>query len=151
MTPTDLLDDKRHPQRAGHGEHSSNHREEHAGHTDHSDHESLFRRRFWICLILSALVLIYSPTIQNWLGFSAPAFPGDQWITPLFAFIVFLVGGLPFIKMAVPELRKRQVMHHIGSPLQFDWRGADASGPGRAPSKGRIGGRNNPILIHRDL
>ncbi len=46
--------------------------------------------------------------IQQWLGFSMPAFPGDQWVAPLFSAVVFFYGGLPFIQMAVPEIRKRQ-------------------------------------------
>ena len=37
-----------------------------------------------------------------------PAFPGSQWIAPLFSVIVFVYGGLPFLQMAVPELRNRQ-------------------------------------------
>ena len=37
-----------------------------------------------------------------------PAFPGSQWIAPLFSVIVFLYGGVPFLQMAVPELRNRQ-------------------------------------------
>ena len=83
--------------------------DEHAGHgVDHSGHEKIFRNRFWISLILSIPVLLYSPSIQSWLGFSAPAFPGSQWVSPIFATIVFIVGGIPFIKMAVPEIRKRK-------------------------------------------
>jgi Cu2+-exporting ATPase len=66
----------------------------------------MFRRRFWISLLLSVPVLLYSPTLQGWLGFSMPVFSGSQWITPVFATIVFVYGGIPFLKMAWPELRK---------------------------------------------
>jgi P-type Cu2+ transporter len=81
---------------------------EQGGHVDHSGHEDLFRRRFWICLALSIPVLAYSPSIQNWLGFQTPAFPLSEWIAPVFATVVFAVGGLPFLRMAAPELRDRQ-------------------------------------------
>ncbi len=37
-----------------------------------------------------------------------PEFPGSQWITPVFATIVFIVGGIPFIKMAIPEVKTRK-------------------------------------------
>ena len=37
-----------------------------------------------------------------------PAFPGSDWITPVFAIIIFFYGGMPFLQMAVPELRNRQ-------------------------------------------
>ena len=80
----------------------------HAEHVDHTGHEEMFSRRFWISLILSIPVLLYSPMIQEWLGFSMPTFPGSQWITPVFSVIIFAYGGLPFLQMAVPELRNRQ-------------------------------------------
>ncbi len=78
------------------------------GHMDHSGHEQIFRQRFWISLLLSIPVLLYSPSIQSWLGFGMPEFIGSRWITPLFSFIVFLYGGVPFLQMAIPELRNRQ-------------------------------------------
>jgi Cu2+-exporting ATPase len=87
-----------------HGGHEGNHK----AHVDHTGHEQMFRRRFWISLVLSIPVLVYSPTLQEWLGYTAPAFPGSDWITPAFALIVFLYGGLPFLQMAVPELRNRK-------------------------------------------
>jgi Cu2+-exporting ATPase len=81
---------------------------DHKAHVDHTGHEQMFRRRFWISLVLSIPVLLYSPTLQDWLGFSMPTFPGSQWVTPIFSVIVFLYGGVPFLQMAVPELRNRQ-------------------------------------------
>ncbi|MGD8737481.1 MAG: heavy metal translocating P-type ATPase, partial [Anaerolineae bacterium] len=68
----------------------------------------MFRRRFWISLVLSIPVLVFSPTLQGWLGYTIPDFPGSEWITPVFAIIVFLYGGIPFLQMAVPELRNRK-------------------------------------------
>jgi Cu2+-exporting ATPase len=79
-----------------------------ASHVDHTGHERMFRRRFWICLLLSIPVLAYSPALQQWLGFTAPAFPGSQWIPPVFTVIIFAYGGVPFLRMALPELRKRR-------------------------------------------
>jgi Cu2+-exporting ATPase len=81
---------------------------DHKAHVDHTGHEQMFRKRFWISLVLSIPVLLYSPTLQDWLGFSMPTFPGSQWVTPVFSVIVFLYGGVPFLQMAVPELRNRQ-------------------------------------------
>jgi Cu2+-exporting ATPase len=80
----------------------------HEAHTDHTGHEQMFRQKFWISLLLSLPVLIFSSSIQGWLGYSVPPFIGSQWITPVFAVIVFLYGGVPFLKMAVPELKNRQ-------------------------------------------
>jgi Cu2+-exporting ATPase len=92
---------------------------EHAGHgaasgaarthrVDHTGHEQLFRRRFWVSLLLSIPVILFSPFVQRTLGFRMPEFPGSPNITPLFAVIVFAYGGVPFLQMAVPEVRNRR-------------------------------------------
>jgi Cu2+-exporting ATPase len=91
---------------AGHKEHAAGHGE-HA-HVDHTGHEAMFRHRFWVCLLLSIPVLLYSPHIQEWLGFTMPALFGSQWIVPVFSVIVFAYGGIPFLQMAVPEICNRQ-------------------------------------------
>ncbi|MEO8397456.1 MAG: heavy metal translocating P-type ATPase, partial [Chloroflexota bacterium] len=52
----------------------------HGAHADHSGHEQMFRRRFWVCLVLTIPVLLFSPLIQEWLGFHMPEFPGSPWI-----------------------------------------------------------------------
>lgn len=89
-------------------QHSSN-EHDHSGHgTDHSGHEIMFRNRFWVSLLLSIPVILYSPSIQSWLNFTMPEFTGSQWISPIFSVVVFIYGGIPFIKMAMPEIRNRQ-------------------------------------------
>ncbi len=97
----------RHAERASHGM-SQTQSGAHAGHLDHSGHEDMFRKRFWISLLLSIPVLLYTPMLQMWFGFMMPEFAGNQWVMPLFAVIVFVYGGVPFIQMAVPEIRNRQ-------------------------------------------
>src|SRR6056297_666617 len=85
----------------GHGKDGHDHEN-----NDHAGHEQMFRRRFWICLVLSVPVLLTSDTLQGWLGFGLPDFPGDEAIGPVFSTIVFIVGGLPFLKMALSELKE---------------------------------------------
>src|SRR6266540_806847 len=81
----------------------------HAGHgTDHTGHEQMFRTRFWWSLLLTIPVLLYSGMVQMWLGFTPPAFTFSQWIPFVFSLIVFAYGGIPFLQMAVPELRERK-------------------------------------------
>jgi Cu2+-exporting ATPase len=92
-----------HQSQGGQASHSA-----HTAHVDHTGHERLFRQRFFISVVISIPVLVFSSTIQAWLGYSLPAFTGSQWIAPFFAVIVFLYGGLPFLRMALPELRNRQ-------------------------------------------
>jgi P-type Cu2+ transporter len=95
-----------HMDRAVHGVPQKDaHAGEHAGHVDHTGHEDMFRQRFWVSLLLSIPVLLYTPMLQMWFGFTMPVFPGSQWIAPLFSVIVFLYGGVPFIQMAIPEIR----------------------------------------------
>ena len=38
-------------------------------HVNHSGHEEMFRQRFWVSLLLSIPVLLYSPMVQQLLGF----------------------------------------------------------------------------------
>ncbi|ELZ11574.1 copper-translocating P-type ATPase [Halovivax asiaticus JCM 14624] len=89
----------------GHGEHGTGGHDDHGG--MHAGHEQLFRRRFFVSTLLSVPVLLYSETLQEWLGFTVPAVPGSEWITPVFAVIVFAYGGVPFLRMAVPEVTDR--------------------------------------------
>jgi P-type Cu2+ transporter len=85
---------------------------EHTGHnmahTDHTGHEQMFRRKFWISLLLSIPVLLYSSGLQMMAGLLLPAFPGSRWLAPIFGLIVFAYGGLPFLQMAIPEIKNRQ-------------------------------------------
>ena len=91
------------------GEHEAHEgHDEHGEHVDHTGHEQMFRRKFWISLLLSIPVLVFSPALQDWLGYTAPEFSFSEWITPIFAIVVFFYGGLPFLQMAVPELRNRK-------------------------------------------
>jgi Cu2+-exporting ATPase len=92
----------------GHGGRNSVGGDDHSAHTDHSGHEEMFRKKFWVSLVLSIPVLLYSEGFQTLLGFSMPEFPFSRWIAPLFSVIVFIYGGVPFIQMAIPELKNRQ-------------------------------------------
>ncbi|MGD8730534.1 MAG: heavy metal translocating P-type ATPase [Anaerolineales bacterium] len=81
----------------------------HQGHgADHSGHEIMFRNRFFVSLVLTIPVLLFSEMLQEWFGFSMPSFPGNEYIGPVFAIILFFVGGVPFLQMAVPEIKGRQ-------------------------------------------
>ena len=45
-------------------DHSAHQRSEHENHEDHSGHEEMFRKRFWISLLLSIPVLVTPITAQ---------------------------------------------------------------------------------------
>jgi Cu2+-exporting ATPase len=80
----------------------------HGDHVDHTGHEEMFRKRFLVSTILSIPVLVFSSAIQDFLRYSIAEFPGSAWITPVVSVIVFLYGGVPFLDMARPEIKKRQ-------------------------------------------
>jgi len=103
---------KMHPDSGEHGGHEghsgSGDHEDHSAHVDHTGHEQMFRKRFWVSLILSIPVLLYSPMVQSWFGFSMPEFTGSQLIVPVLSIFIFFYGGWPFLTMAVPEVKNRK-------------------------------------------
>jgi Cu2+-exporting ATPase len=79
------------------------------GHDKHAGHSvAMFRDRFWLSFALTLPVVFYSEMIQEWFGYTAPAFPGSEWIGPILGTIIFFYGGAPFLKGAVQEARDRQ-------------------------------------------
>ncbi len=93
-----------------HGNHQS-----HADHADHASHNKhaghdpdAFRRQFWIVLALTIPVVIWSHEVQMWLGYTAPTFPGSDWIPPVLGTVIFVYGGKVFLEGARTELGDRQ-------------------------------------------
>ena len=81
----------------------------HAGHgVMHEGHITIMRDRFFVSLPLTIIVVLYSPMVQQWLGFTMPTFPGSQFIAPILGSVIFFYGGLPFLSMARQELVQRQ-------------------------------------------
>jgi P-type Cu2+ transporter len=78
------------------------------GHRGHMDHEAEFRDRFWWTFLLTIPVVLYSEMFQDLLGYTAPTFPGSDWVSPVLGTVIFLYGGWPFLTGAVSELRQRQ-------------------------------------------
>jgi Cu2+-exporting ATPase len=88
----------------------------HAAHTgdqhDHDRHEghsvAVFRDKFWLSLVLTIPVLIWSPDIQAWFGYTAPTFPGSAYIPAIIGTFIFFYGGGVFLRGARGELATRQ-------------------------------------------
>jgi Cu2+-exporting ATPase len=87
-----------------HGGHAHAHGHGHGGHADHAE---IYRRRFWVTLILAVPVVVYSEMIQDWFGFTAPQFAGDGLVAPVLGTVIFVYGGWVFLAGAVDELRRR--------------------------------------------
>ena len=111
-----------HPHSALAEEHPGHTGQEHAGgdHDHHDDHHvhghgehaghstAMFKNRFWLSLILSVPVVIFSPMLADMLGYQIPEFPGSTWIAPILGTIIFFYGGMPFLKGGWTELTSRQ-------------------------------------------
>lgn len=80
--------------------------EEPEKHHAHSNMESNFKRRFFIALPLTLIVLLLSPNVQKWLGFSANV-PNVQIILFALTSIIVLYNGWPFYQMAKGELKSK--------------------------------------------
>src|SRR5580704_5949432 len=81
----------------------------HMGHDRHAGHTvAIFRDKFWLTLILTLPVVVWSGEVQNWLGYTAPTFPGSQYIPDFLGTTVFLYGGSVFIRGAWGELDDRR-------------------------------------------
>jgi Cu2+-exporting ATPase len=69
------------------------------GHDRHAGHSvAMFRDKFWLSLAFTIPVIFWSTDVQPWLRYTAPTFPGSKFIPPIFGTIVFVYGGLVFIR-----------------------------------------------------
>jgi Cu2+-exporting ATPase len=95
-----------HAAHTGHDAHDGH--DAHEGHDAHAGHDpEIFRRQFWIVLLLTIPVVIWSHDVQSWLGYTAPVFPGSTLVPAFFGTIVFVYGGRVFLIGARSELGGR--------------------------------------------
>src|ERR1700686_3585629 len=74
-------------------------------HDRHAGHSvAMFREKFWLSFALTIPVIIWSSDVQHWLGYTAPSFPGSKLIPAVLGTLVFIYGGLVFIRGAQREL-----------------------------------------------
>jgi Cu2+-exporting ATPase len=64
----------------------------------------MFRGKFWLTFALTIPVVFWSIDVQHWLGYTAPSFPGSKFIPAVLGTVVFIYGGLVFIRGAWGEL-----------------------------------------------
>ena len=77
----------------------------HVGHDRHAGHSvAMFRDKFWLSFALTIPVVFWSTDVQHWLGYTAPDFSGSKFIPPILGTVVFIYGGLVFIRGAWGEL-----------------------------------------------
>jgi Cu2+-exporting ATPase len=68
----------------------------------------MFRDKFWLSFALTIPVVFWSTDVQHWLGYTAPSFPGSKFIPAILGTLVFVYGGLVFIRGAWGELVERK-------------------------------------------
>jgi Cu2+-exporting ATPase len=68
----------------------------------------MFRRKFWLALLLTVPTLIWGDMVPHALGFTPPAVPGARWIPVVFGTAVYLYGGWVFLQGAWRELADRR-------------------------------------------
>ena len=79
------------------------------GHDRHAGHSvAMFRDKFWLSLAMTIPVVVLSTDIQDWFGYTIPTFAGSEYLPAILGTIVFLYGGMVFIRGAQGELRDRQ-------------------------------------------
>ena len=101
-----------------HEEHGMEHQEHGAGEAEHEEHAEKhvhtqhqhmmleFKKRFYVCFVVTIPILILSPLIQSVLGFSF-RFEGDIYVLFALSSFVYFYGGYPFIRGFADEMRKR--------------------------------------------
>ncbi|AHF80777.1 heavy metal translocating P-type ATPase [Thermococcus paralvinellae] len=89
-------------------EHINHEHEEHKH--SHADHHRMmmedFKKRFIISTILTIPILLLSPLIQKFFGFTF-TFTGDRYVLFALSTVVYFYGGKPFLTGMRDELKKR--------------------------------------------
>lgn len=85
-----------------HSHHSHDDHDKHAGHS-----VAMFRDKFWLSLLLTIPVLLYSEMIQHWLRFTPPSFTGSEYVPFVLSTVIFFYGGMVFLKAARGEIKSR--------------------------------------------
>ena len=85
MTPTNIdheqmEQDSAHAAHDKHGAHDGQGaHDEQGAHDKHAGHSvEMFRDKFWWSVALTVPTVVWSPMVQQWLGFHAPTFPGSR-------------------------------------------------------------------------
>ncbi len=103
-----------------HHAHDDAHDHGHDGHAGHSLTD--FKKRFIISTVVSIPVLLLSPMIQQWFGFTF-SFPGDRYVLSVLSTFIFFYGGYPFLKGLRDEVRSNAIgmMTLIGVAITVAW------------------------------
>ena len=74
----------------------------HAGH-----HIEAFKKKFFVSLVLTIPIVLYSDIVQILFNWQPPQFPGWQFLVPILSSIIFFYGGWIFIESARKEINAK--------------------------------------------
>lgn len=77
-----------------------------AGHDHHKMMIEDFKKRFWVSLILTIPILVLSPMIQNFFGYSLNVLY-NSYILLVLSSVVYFWGGWPFLKGFTTEIKQK--------------------------------------------
>ena len=76
---------------------------------NHAEHHMMmiknFKKKFYVSITFTVPVLILSPMVQNFLGYSLD-FKGNSYILFVLSTFIFFYGGWPFLKGLFEEAKK---------------------------------------------
>ncbi|MEM1974213.1 MAG: HAD-IC family P-type ATPase, partial [Thermoplasmata archaeon] len=74
----------------------------------HHDHRAEdFLNKFWLSLILTIPIILYSDVFQKFTGIKLPSFEGIQYLILILGSIIFFYGGFVFLVGAYRELKAK--------------------------------------------
>lgn len=77
-----------------------------AGHDHHKMMIEDFKKRFWVSLILTIPILVLSPMIQDFFGYSLSV-PYNSYILLVLSSVVYFWGGWPFLQGFTSEIKQK--------------------------------------------
>jgi Cu2+-exporting ATPase len=79
----------------------------------HSHHENMiqdFKKRFWVSLLITLPILMFSPIVKEFLHMEQiTTFPGSLYILFTLSSFVFFYGGWPFLKGLATEVKSHKL------------------------------------------
>ncbi|MBW6500343.1 MAG: copper-translocating P-type ATPase [Bacteroidales bacterium] len=76
-----------------------------AGHDHHKMMIKVFKNRFWVCLIITIPILVFSPMIQDFFNYQL-LLPGNKYILLVLSSLIYFWGGWPFLQGFWGEVKK---------------------------------------------
>jgi Cu2+-exporting ATPase len=93
----------------GHADDEHHHHHMEHTHDKHKGHSTnAFLSKFWVSLAVTIPILILSPMIQQWLGFTL-RFTGDKYVLLALGTFIYCYGGMPFLKGMIGEVKAKNI------------------------------------------